>query len=242
MSKGYDRHITIFSPEGRLYQIEYAFKAVKSTGLTSIAVRGDDCAVVVGQRKVEDKLIDSSSVTNLYKITPEIGCIMTGLPADAVAQVQRARQEAADFLHENGYKIPVSFLAKKIADTNQVYTQHASMRAFGVMIILIGVDDEVGPQCFKIDPAGHYWGYKATSAGLKEDAAENWFAKKLKSDPVLSLKDAVKMGIMCLQNVLLTDCKPDELEVGIVKGKSQFYTLDEKEIDEYLTLIAEEIA
>ena len=157
---GYDRHITIFSPEGRLYQIEYAFKAVNKPTLTSCGVKGKKCVVLVGQKKVEDKLVDPKCVTNMHRITPKIGCIMTGLPADAEAQVGRAREEAADFLFKNGYEIPVEYLAKRLATINQLYTQHASMRAFGVMMILCSVDKAKGPQLFRVDPAGSYRGFK----------------------------------------------------------------------------------
>lgn len=236
---GYDRHITIFSPEGRLYQIEYAFNAANECGLTSVGVRGKNSVVFVTQKKVQDKLIDPDSVTCVFQITPEIGALITGLPADARAQAQRLRYEAHEFEHKFGYKVPPHVLAKRIADVAQVYTQHASMRAFGVITFLIGVDEEKGPQLFKIDPAGHFWGYKATSAGTKEQEAQNYLEKKIKANPSMDYETTLHTAITCLQSVLSADFRPNEIEVGVVIKDERFRKLTEEEIEVHLTAISE---
>ena len=156
-SAGYDRHITIFSPEGRLYQVEYAFKAIKSVNLTSVGVRGADCVVVLTQKKVPDKLHVAEQISNMYKITPNIGAVMTGIVPDARASVKRLRAEAAQFKFDHGYEVPVSYLAKRAADRAQLYTQHANMRPLGIAMILVGIDEEGDkktPQLYRCDPAG----------------------------------------------------------------------------------------
>ncbi|KAG6606668.1 Exocyst complex component EXO70A1, partial [Cucurbita argyrosperma subsp. sororia] len=104
---GYDRHITIFSPEARLFQVEYAFKAVKAAGITSIGVRGKDSVCVVTQNKVPDKLLDQSSVSHLFPITKYLGLLATGVTADARTLVQQAKNEAAEIRFRYGYEMPV---------------------------------------------------------------------------------------------------------------------------------------
>merc|ERR1711871_497376 len=197
-SAGYDRHITIFSPEGKLYQVEYAFKAIKGAGITSVGIRGKDSVTVVTQKKVPDKLLDPASVTNLYKIS------------------------------------------KRMADLAKVYTQHAYMRPKGVSLLLVAIDDEAGPQLFKCDPSGHFYGYKATASGAKEQEAINYLEKALKKNDDLEFKETVSEAIDALQNILATDLKATDIEVGTASlTDTEFRFLSTAEIEATLVALSE---
>lgn len=297
---GWDRTITVFSPDGRLYQIgtchllqlprtpprppspltpsphptpppthaEYAFKAVKAEGLTSVSVRGDDCVVFLAQKRVPDKLIDPSSVTHLFSITDGIGCVATGLLPDAKAMVRKAREMAGEFEFDNGYPIPVSYLAKRLADDNQVFTQHAYKRTAAVVLMLGAVDDEKGPQLYRVDPAGHYLGYRvrcrlplfvaigyphsrtptraptqsttqASAAGSKEQDAINFLEKKVKVGTALPTEEAVRLAIATMQSILSSDFKAAEIEVSVARAGERVAVLSEADIDAHLTVLAE---
>lgn len=241
MNRNYDHHISIFSPQGRLYQMEYAFKAASSaSGLTGVSLRGQNSAVVVTQKKIPDRLMDPKSVSHLFTITPKIGCLVTGRIADCRSQVQRARYEAADFQFQYGYSIPVHVLAKRIADIAQVNTQSASMRPLATVCILIGIDDEKGPQVLKVDCAGHYLPFFGTASGAKEQEAVNFLEKKVGEMKEYDADQTVRTAIMCLGSVLGSDFRGNEIEVGMIEGKNgTFKTLTEEEIEIHLNAIAD---
>ncbi|TFK22187.1 proteasome subunit iota [Coprinopsis marcescibilis] len=256
----YDRYLTVFSPEGRLYQVEYAFKAISGSAHTAISVRGKDTSVVITQKKVPDKLLDASTITHLFSITPTIGCVVTGLIADAKAQVFRARSEAAQFRHKYGYEITPDALARRMADINQVYTQRAAMRPLGIAMIIIGIDPEFGPQVFKLDPAGYFVGFHATAAGQKQQEAMNHLEKKWKkldngrggedaprAGKTLSRDQVIEIAIEVMSAVHATDYKPGEIEIGLVstsededeKTRGQWRVMAEPEIEKHLLAYAE---
>ena len=291
--------ISVFSPEGRLYQVEYAFKAVKTSNVTSVGVRGKDSAVVVTQKKIQDSLVDPSSVTSMFRISRSIGMLVTGHKPDACSLAQRARQEvrcrqaapllfflplrhncslkcsfcsalqAADFKLQFGYEMPVDVLAHTLADQSQVrfvashsisccliripylsssgdvlllqvYTQYAYMRPLAVMPMLIAIDEERGAQLYKTDPAGYCAGYKAATAGVKEQEAINNLEKQFKEDPKLGYNETVEAAISALQEVLLEDFKANEIEVGVTSVDNPcFRVMSDSEVEGHLTNIAE---
>jgi len=240
----FDRHLTVFSPEGRLYQVEYAMKAINQGNVTTIGVRGTDCAVVVTQKKVQDKLIDEDSVTHMFKITKNVGCCMTGLEADGRWKIDEARQEAVNWKYKYGYDMPCDMIAKRIADKNQTYTQYAYHRMLGCTLCFIGWDEEQDcVHLFKTEPSGYYAGFKACASGVKQIEAttflEKNFKKKGNKCPE-SLNETIETALAAMSTALAADLKSNQLEVGIVsKASPEFRTLSREEIDERLNSLAE---
>ncbi|CAD7954109.1 unnamed protein product [Amoebophrya sp. A25] len=241
MSRQMDRQITVFSPEGKLYQIEYALKSIQNAGILGVCLRGGDAVCMVAQRKVSEKLMDPSYVTNMYVITPNIGALCIGSNPDCKDVILEARQIAGKFKDQNGYEIPVHFLAAKIGKKAQIFTQNAGMRPLGAVIHLCAVDDEKGPQLWKIDPSGHYFGWKALATGPKDQEANNMLEKVVKqTDGNGERTLTIRKTLDVLMQTLAQDVKPTDVEVGVVTAEGGFRMLSVQEIDDHLTAIHEQ--
>lgn len=162
--------------------------------------------------------------------------------ADGRSLVNVAINKATKHKFKYGYDIPVHYLAKQLAEFNQIFTQSAYRRLYCNTMILCAIDEEAGPQLFKCDPAGMCAGYRACATGEKEQEAINYLEKKVPAQGKPFARDeAVCLAISTLQNVLSSDVTAKDIEVGLVQadGDRKFRVLSEQQIDAYLTQIAE---
>ncbi|CDR95065.1 proteasome subunit alpha type 6 protein, putative [Babesia bigemina] len=267
---GYDRHITIFSPDGKLYQLEYALRAVKCSNLTGLAVKDDNAIAVVSQKKLsaqqgnQDVLLDQSSVTHLYHITDEVMALLIGFPGDCMSILYKSREIALEYQYKYGCNIPARVLCEKLADINQVYTQHAYMRLRACTGLIMAIDEENGPVIYKFDASGWFSGYKACSVGAKDQEGENALERILKQRETVTLKEKVKsdlevdteshhltggaetrVTVEAIKAMIAIDAYDQlngakSIEVAIcTRDNPVFRQLSEQEIETYLTHIAE---
>lgn len=193
---------------------------------------------MVTQRKVPDKLLDPSSICNVFQLTPNIGCVATGMHADSAWIIQRARYEASNFRYKYGLEISVEALTRRLSDLAQVYTQNAEMRPLGVSLMLIAFEDNQ-PLLYKTDPAGFFSGYRGCAAGVKALEAQNFLEKKIKKSSEMGVDETIQLGINTLANVLSAEFKPGDLQIGVVQQGKLFTILTEQDIDRHLAAISE---
>ncbi len=226
----YDRAITIFSPDGRLFQVEYAREAVKR-GTTTVGLKYRDGIVLIVDKRITSHLVEPDSIEKIFQIDEHIGCATSGLVADARALVDRARIDAQ--INEITYdeKIPVKTLVKRICDFKQAYTQYGGVRPFGVVLLIAGVD-ETGPQLFATDPSGAFMEYKAGSEGTGRSEAIVYFEKNYREN--MTLEEAIEMGIKAIHKGSEGKLNPDAIEITIVDTTEKFRRLSLDESKEHV--------
>lgn len=227
---GYDRTITMFSPDGRLLQVEYA-RGTVSKGATAIGVVFDKGVIIITDKKVSGKLVVPKSIEKIYKVDDHLSATMSGLVGDGRVLIEKAREIAQEYSITYDEPIDVMTLVKEIADHKQIYTQYGGARPYGVSLIIAGVDS-TGPRLFVTDPSGVYFEYKATAIGEGSDAAIEYLEKKHKDG--LEAGKAIKMGVEALKKVLGKKFEEERLEIAVVNEKNKFHRLKHEEIKEYL--------
>ncbi|OQD59211.1 proteasome, subunit alpha [Methanobrevibacter arboriphilus JCM 13429 = DSM 1125] len=216
---GYDRAITVFSPDGRLFQVEYAREAVKR-GTTSLGVKSKEGIVLLVDKRTTSKLVESKSIEKIFQIDDHIGAATSGLVADARALIERARMESQINKITYNEPIRVESLAKKICDMKQMYTQNGGVRPFGSALIIGGVNKN-GCKLFETDPSGALIEYKATAIGSGRSAAMDVFEENYRED--MTINEAIDLALDAVYEATEGKTTVESVEIAVVDKETRKY-------------------
>ncbi|KRX53011.1 Proteasome subunit alpha type-4 [Trichinella sp. T9] len=236
LARRYDSRTTIFSPEGRLYQVEYAMEAINHAG-TCLSLISKEGIIMVAENRITNKLLDDEAAQEkIYRLNSDIICSVAGITADANVLVAMLRQQAQKYSIQYGESIPVEFLVSGMCDYKQAYTQYGGKRPFGVSILYGGWDTHFGYQLYQSDPSGNYTGWKASCIGNNSQAAIPFLQQDY--DYETATLDSIKnlaMKVMCRSLEAKLTC--ERMEVATlcrVNGKTEVHVLTKNEITEMI--------
>lgn len=230
----YDQAITVYSPDGRLFQVEYAREAIKR-GTMTVGLKYKNGVVLIAEKKTRNKLVETKITEKLFKIDDSIGCVVAGLIADGRVLVDYARLDAQINKITYSERIPVSILAKKICEFMRLHTQYAGMRPFGVSLLIAGID-ESGIHLYETDPSGALVGYKAGGIGKGKPAVIEIFEDNYKED--MSRSQAVLLGLDALKKVADRKFNASEIEICVIEVDLGFQEVSKEDIQKYLDKLA----
>ncbi|MEK6837262.1 MAG: archaeal proteasome endopeptidase complex subunit alpha [Nanoarchaeota archaeon] len=228
---GYDRAITMFSPDGRLLQVEYAKKTVRQ-GSTAIGMVCKDGVVLITDKRIVDSLVVAEAVEKIFQIDDHIAATASGILSDARVLVERAQLRAQQHRVTYDSAIDTLTIVKDISNLKQFCTQSGGLRPFGVSLLIAGID-ETGAKLFETDPTGIYFQYRATVIGEGEPEIEEFLKKEYRDD--LSLDEAIKFGLRALYKVIEKDFNYDRVACAyITYADKRFTKLKRSEIEKHM--------
>jgi proteasome alpha subunit len=212
----YDRAITVFSPDGRLFQVEYAMELV-NRGATILGIRSSG-GVVLGAEETIDPLEEPEYSWKIFKIDDHVGTAIVGLSSDARILIDQARVHAQSNRLTYDEPIDVEVVTKRICDIKQLYTQHAGVRPFGVSMIFAGVD-KTGSRVFGTHPSGTYRGYKARAEGAGRETVFNILKEEYREE--MGLKETTKLAVKCLAKALEARQLPPRIKIATIPSDTK---------------------
>jgi len=216
----------MFSPDGRLFQVEYARESVKR-GTTTAGLKFRDGVILVCDKRIASRLILPESIEKMFKIDDHIGFATSGLVADARQLVDRARVECQVNRITFAAPVPVDTLAKKICDFKQSFTQYGGARPYGTALLIGGVDEN-GIHLFETDPSGAYQSYHAGAIGSGRVNVVEYFEENWKEG--MTLNAGVKLGLEALRTSLDAELNRDAVEIAIIDSNG-YRNLDRNEVN-----------
>ncbi len=230
----YDRAITIFSPDGRLFQVEYALETVKR-GSTVLGIACPEGVVLAAEERRTSRLQDPNFSWKIFEIDEHVGAAISGLGSDARVLINQARIYAQSNKLTYDEPADIEVLSKRVGDVEQMYTQYGGIRPFGVSIIFGGVDKR-GCKVFQTDPSGAVWAYKAASVGAGGETVKGILEEKYKDD--LTLEQAILLAVECLSKVVEGKLEPEKIKIATIPAETKKMTyLSNGEIANYISTL-----
>jgi proteasome alpha subunit len=229
--QAYDRGITIFSPDGRLYQVEYAREAVKR-GTASLGVRTTGGVVLAADKRSRSPLMEPTSVEKIHKADDHVGIASAGHVADARQLIDFARREAQVNRLRYGEAIGIETLTKEVTDHIQQYTQVGGARPFGVALLIGGIEDGE-PRLYETDPSGTPYEWKAVSIGADRSDLQEFLEDNYRED--LDLAAGVDLALQTIASASDEGLEPEGVDVATVDAESEsFRELDNDELADHI--------
>jgi len=234
----YDRGVNTFSPEGRLFQVEYAIEAIK-LGSTAVGLQTSEGCILAVEKRLSSPLLDPQSVEKIAEIDGHVGAAMSGLVADARTLVDHARVEAQNHRFTYDEPIGVEALTQAVCDLALSFGEGSDgdskkrmSRPFGVALLLAGYDEMDGSQLFFSDPSGTFVRYKAKAIGAGSEGAQSNLEESYSA--TMTLKEAEELALSTLKQVMEEKISNDNIELARVTPEKGFHIAKEEEVTEIL--------
>lgn len=241
----YDRGVNTFSPEGRLFQVEYAIEAIKvrttQLGSTALGLVTTEGVVLAVEKRLSSPLMVPESVQKIFEIDSNIGCAMSGILADAYTLVDHARVEAQGHRFTFREEIKVESIAQSVCDRALHFGEgdgsskrKPMARPYGVALLIAGVD-RTGPALFHTDPSGTMFQYKAKAIGSAAEGAQALLQEQFHDN--LTLESGVRLALEVLKQVMEDKITASNVQVSVVGPNRTFTTFSTEQVQTYLAAI-----
>jgi proteasome alpha subunit len=219
----------MFSPDGRLYQVEYAKEAVRK-GATSIGLVTEDGVVLIAHKNILEPLAIPTTIQKIFRVDSYIGATYSGLVADGLHVVNMIRGKTQTHRMIYNEIESVETIAREISEEMQMATQYGGIRPYAISLLIGGIDK--GPKLFEIEPGASYLGYKADAIGSGKKVAEEMLVKGYKEG--MSTDSAIGLGVSIIKKINEGRLDGDNLDISTIRTGVGFELFDQDKIIKYL--------
>lgn len=226
--QAYDRGM-MFSPDGRLFQVEYAKEAVRK-GATSVGIVAEDGVVLLAHKNIVEPLAVPSTIQKIFRVDSYIGATYSGLVSDGLHIVSSMRGKAQSHRMVYDETESVDTIAREISEEMQMATQYGGIRPYAISLLVGGIDRI--PKLFEIEPGASYLGYKADAIGSGKKVAEEILVKNYKDG--MSIEEAIDLGVSIIKKVNEGKLNEGNMDISTISKSEGFTLFGPEKVQKYL--------